>query len=197
MESEGLVKKVIAVYTEIERRLVDKSFRFSQGGATSRTISNFLDELKKEYGTISIDRVVDFCICTAHFYSDKEQRPITHKFGKASIKRFKESKRGKRYYEDVWLEQAGLTRSHFYDMVSDKSAHPQAKYIYVAYEENTKKRLLNQELGYLICQTSTLGWAPLSAACNQCNFTDSCKRETELRYPELYRIRLEHGSKDS
>lgn len=197
MENEKLVKKILTVYTEIEKRLVNKAFKFSQGGATNRTLLKFLGQFEKEFGTISIQRLVDFCICTAHFYHDKPIGQTPQKFGQASIKRFATAKKGKFFYEDQWLEDAGLTRTFFYNLVTNKESHPQAKYIYVEYEEGTKKRMLNKMVGYAICQASTLGWAPKSPTCSQCDFVDRCKKETEAKYPELYRIRLEDGESNS
>lgn len=193
MARERLIKQVMTVYTEIVRRLVDKEFRFSQGGKTTLTISNFLNELEKEYGTITKERLVDFCICTAHVYREREKWTIQQVFGSSSLKRFKESKQGKAYYEDQWLLSVQLTRNYLYNLIADRKEHPQAKYIYISSEEGTKKRLLNQEVGYLLCQTSTLGWSPVSEICKQCMFTQDCMKETQSKYPELFRIRLEYG----
>ena len=194
-KEEKLIKKVITVYTEIERKTGSPTYKFPQGGAAIRTVSEFLKEMRKEYGALSIDRIVDYCIFILHYYHDKDTRPISHKFGKAAIKRFRETKVGKRWHEDMWLEKSDVCRSYFYGLAADKSLHPQAKYIHLPHEENTKQRLLNQEVGYLICQASTLGWSPLSGICSQCNFTDRCMKETEVKYPELYRLRVEHGNK--
>jgi hypothetical protein len=193
MARERQIKQVMTVYTEIVRRLVNKTFRFSQGGKTSRTISKFLNEFEKEYGIITKERLVDFCICTAHIYREREKWTIQQVFGPASLNRFRESKQGKVYYEDKWLSDGQLTRDYLYNLIADRKEHPQAKYIYVSSEEGTKKRLLNQKVGYLLCQTSTLGWSTVSQACNQCVFVQDCMKETQRKYPELYRIRLEYG----
>ena len=193
MASENLIKQIITVYTEIQRRLVDPTFKFSQGGATIRTLSNFLDLFAKEYGTVTKERLVDFCVCTAYAYKNRSMWTVKQAFGPASIKRLKESKQGKAYYEDSWLSNAQLSREYLVNLIIDRREHPQAKYIYVHSEEHSKKRLLNQEVGYLLCQTSTLGWSPVSDACQQCNFTERCKKETQSKFPELYRIRVEYG----
>ncbi|WP_239059473.1 hypothetical protein [Bacteroides sp. 224] len=193
MARERQIKQVMTVYTEIVTRLVDKSFRFSQGGITIRAISKFLDEFEKEYGIITKERLVDFCICAAHTFREREKWTIQQVFGPKSQTRFRESKQGKVYYEDNWLSEAQLTRDYLYNLIADRKEHPQAKYIHVLSEESTKKRLLNQKIGYLLCQTSTLGWSPVSETCEQCNFQQDCKKETQSKYPELYRIRLEYG----
>ena len=196
MARERQIKQVITVYTEIVTRLVNKTFRFSQGGKTTRTISKFLDEFEKEYGTITKERLVDFCICTAHIYRVREKWTIQQVFGPTSLSRFKESKQGKVYYEDKWLSEGQLTREYLYNLIADRKEHPQAKYIHVLSEEGTKRRLLNQRVGYLLCQTSTLGWSPVSETCKQCDFQQECENETQRKYPELYRIRLEYGKRN-
>jgi hypothetical protein len=195
MEKERLIKQVTTVYAEIVTRLVDKTFKFSKGGKTIRIISLFLDRFEKEYGSITKERLVDFCICAAYLYreKEKEQWTIQHVFGQASLNRFRESKHGKTFYEDQWLSTAQLTREYLCHLITDRSEHPHAKYIYVLSEEGTKKRMLNQEAGYLLCRISTLGWSPASETCGQCKFTHDCMQETQCKYPELYRIRLEYG----
>lgn len=183
------------MFTEIARKLLNPSFKFSGGGATERTLTNFIDLMEKEFGVVTAERIVDFCICAAYAFRNTNQWTVKQIFGKASIKRLKEKKHGTEYYEDQWLEEASLNRQDLIAMVADRSTHPQAKYIYVASEEATKKRLLNMDVGYIRCQSSTLGWSPLSESCNQCRFVNLCKKETQRKYPELYRIRIENGNK--
>lgn len=193
MANENLIKQTVIVFTEIQRRLVDPTFKFSQGGATIRTLLNFLDLFAKEFGSVTKERLVDFCVCTAYAYRNRQTWTLKQVFGPASIKRLKESKQGRAYYENSWLSSAQLNREYLVNLIIDRKEHPQAKYIYVHSEEITKKRLLNQEVGYLLCQTSTLGWSPISDACKQCNFIEQCKRTTQSKFPELYRIRVDYG----
>lgn len=196
MASERLIKNTITVYTEIVRRLIDKNFKIVLGGENIRTISSFLEEFTKEYGTVTKERLVDFCICTAHFYRDKKAWSIKQVFGAASMKRFKSAKQGKGYFEDQWLSEEKLNRNYLYNLIADRKDHPQAKYIYMPSEEEIKKRQLNKEVGYLLCQTSTLGWSPVSDTCKQCHYSSECMKETQCKYPELYRIRIEYGKTD-
>ena len=196
MENEKWIKNTIKVFSEIEKKLVDSSFRFSQGGSTARVLSKFIGLFEKEFGAITKERMVDFCICTAHAYRSRETWTINQAFGPSSIKRLKESKRGARYYEDQWLEGGGLSRDALIQLIADRSEHPLAKYIFQESEEQTKMRLLNRPVGFVICQQSTLGWSPLSAACGGCKFIEQCKQETGKKYPELYRIRVEYGERN-
>ena len=193
MESEKWVKKTMKVFSEIEKKLVDSSFRFSQGGSTARVLTKFIVLFEKEFGAVTKERLVDFCICTAHAYKNRESWTVNQAFGPSSIKRLKESKRGARYYEDKWLEEGGITREALIQLIADRSEHPLARYIFLQSEEQTKKRLLNRPVGFAICQSSTLGWSPLSESCGDCNFIEQCKRETDRKYPELFRIRVEYG----
>lgn len=193
MENEKWVKNIITVFTEIETRLVSSDFKFSGGGATIRTLTNFIQLFDKEFGSVTQERLVDFCICTAYAYRSRDNWTIKQAFGPAAIKRLKDSKHGTRYYEDQWLKERDLDRGYLISLITDRSEHPLAKYIYQKSEETTKLRLLNMEVGFAVCQASTLGWSPLSDACHQCKFIEQCKTETEKKYPELYRIRVEYG----
>lgn len=176
-------------------KLLNPDFKFSGGGATARTLTNFLDLMEKEFGVVTAERIVDFCICAAYAFRNTKNWTIKQIFGKSSINRLKDRKHGTEYYEDNWLSEVSLTRSDLIAMVDDRSKHPLAKYIYVASEEISKKRLLNSDVGYIRCQSSTLGWSPLSDSCCQCRFAETCKKETQRKFPELYRIRIENGNK--
>lgn len=195
MVSERQINNFITVYTEIMKRLIDKQYTIRKGGENLKAIGNLFNNLSKEYGTVTGVRLVDFCIFSAYYYRNK---PIQLKqaIGPTAVKKFIQVKAGMIYYQNQWLEDAELTRQKLYDMVIDRSEHPQAKYIYMSSEENVKNRMLNNEAGYFLCQTATLGWTPLSPSCNQCEFAEKCKRETQRKYPELYRIRLENGEKE-
>lgn len=195
MANANWIKDTMKVWTEIVRKTGSPTFSFSRGGATFRTIDKFLDTFANEVcvGNLTAGRLVDFCVCTAHAYKNRKDWTIKQIFGPSSIKRLKESRHGARYYEDSWLKENGLTRGQLIDLIADRSQHPLAKYIFMQAEEATKLRYLNEEVGYVLCQTSTLGWSPVSEACVSCTRADSCKKETAGKFPELYRIRVEYG----
>lgn len=194
MENEKSTTNLITVYTEIIRRLIDPNFRFSKGGATIKKIAKFLDIFEHEFGAVTNERLVDFCVATAYLYKDRAFT-VGHLLGKAAVTRLKTKANGSKFYEDRWLSKAQLSRSQLVDMIKDRSEHPHAKYIFMASEEGTKMRMLNVDVGFTICQLSTLGWSPLSQACQLCNFVEDCKLETQRKYPELYRLRSEHGKR--
>lgn len=193
-EEQRMVSQTIRVFAEIQRRLVNPDFKTPKGGAAVSTVAKFIKSLIKEYGNATSERIVDFCIGTTYVFKNRERWNIAQFFGPKALLRFKERKHGNRFYEDRWLKEKELSRQFFVNLIADKSEHPQAKYIYVQAEETTKHRMLNQDVGFFLCQASTLGWSPLSNACQQCVFIDKCKIETQTKYPELYRIRIEHGN---
>lgn len=192
MANEKLINDTITVYTEIFRRLVKPDFNIVKGGSNLKKISKFLELFEKEFGAITSERLVDFCVAIAFFYRDRKYQ-VGHLFTQSAINRMKSNARGTKFYEDRWLKKGKLSRISLVNMIKDKSSHPQAKYIYMPSEETTKQRMLNLEVGFTICQVSTLGWSPLSPTCQKCKFIEECKAETRKKFPELFRLRSEHG----
>jgi len=175
--------------------LVDHGFDFPQGGKMERQLSQFIQRFEKWCGGVfNTVRMVDYCVFQIH---KNRTSPYQHKlaysaFGVTAFQKYQKlSSKRKKYVEDRWLEGAGLNRSLLCSSISERREHPQAKYVYMAAEESTKKRFHNTEMGYALCCASTLMWSPLSDACSQCRYTDCCKEETARRYPELYRLRQE------
>jgi hypothetical protein len=173
------------MFHEIASKLIYSGYKLPKGGEPTRVVSSALKRLEKQYGTLTGQRIVDYVICAAHAFKDRGYDwKINQVFGPKSMDRFNTDK-GRVYYENKWLNSAGLSRADLLLMIVDRSEHPKAKYILVPSEEGTKMRLLNREVGFVICQTSTLGWAPLSEACSQCRFIEKCKEETQKKYPEI------------
>lgn len=193
MANAKQIKDTIIVCTEIARKLLLPDFKFSKGGATLRTLGNFIDLISKEFGAVTPERLVDVLISSAYAFKSRPEAYKTQAFGPAAIKRYAEQKRGILFYQNEWLESGNLSRAKLLAMIQDRSVHPLSKYIFMQSEEGTKMRHLNEEVGYLVCQLSTMGWSPVSAACSECGRSESCKKETAGKYPELYRIREEYG----
>lgn len=183
------------VFTQIAVNLINPGFRFSNGGAPIRIVTQALERLEKKCGGLSRERIVDYCVSSAYAFKNRgTEWTINQAFGPKSVQRYNSDK-GLRYYENKWLASENITREDLMSLIEDRSQHPQAKYIYLPMEEATKARALNSDAGFLICQSSTLGWSPESECCNQCRFTEECKIETNRKYPEIYRLRLENGIK--
>lgn len=81
--------------------------------------------------------------------------------------------------------------------VAARGARPFAasssKFLYPEYEDATKCRRIGTEAGLYVCSLSTLLWTPLSPVCRECTMAEKCREMTCERYPELYRLRVEHG----
>ena len=197
METEERLKRQIKiVYTEIIKKLVDPSFKFPEGGKVDRKLSGFIQKFSKVYGgEFSTTRLVDYCVFQIHKnrQSPHQQSLAPNTFGDTALKKYQQmASKQKTYAENKWLEEAKLTRSYLYSLISNtKKKHPLSKYIYMASEEATKKKCLNTKVGLIICSTSTLMWSPFSETCGQCKNASECKTITSMKYPELYRIRIE------
>lgn len=200
VSEERLIKQIKSIYTEIEKRLVDPSFKFPNGGATNKKLSKWIKDFSNLCGgDINSSRIVDYCIFQIHKNRNAQfqQKLAPNVFGKTALDKYKQmSSREKAFMENQWLSEAQLTRAYLNSLISEqKQEHPQAKYIYMEAEESTKKRCLNTQVGYTICQISTLMWSPFSETCNMCTNAQDCMKETERKYPELYRIRIEKYGK--
>lgn len=195
MVHEYLVRQTLKMFHEIARKLIHPDYKLPQGGEPTRIVRNALNRLEKVYGTLTAQRIVDYVVCAAYAFKDRgSDWKINQVFGPKSIERFNSDK-GRVYYENKWLQSENLNRGNLLGMIVDRSEHPKAKYIFLPSEEGTKLRLLNRDVGFVVCQTSTLGWSPLSEACSQCEYVEKCKQETQKKYPEIFRLRIEYGNK--
>lgn len=196
MENEGLIKKFTKVYVEIERKCLHPQFSFPGGGKVNREMEAFTRQLNDRFGEVSDSRVVDYCVCIAHYWRDlKRQWRPSFSFGPKAIQRYIDFKNGKRYYEDEWLKGHGLSRSYLESLIMDTSNHPLTRYVYMEAEEMTKARAQRIGAYVALCFKSTLLWSPFSPSCQKCERSDICKQYTNNVYPELYRIRLEKWQK--
>jgi hypothetical protein len=192
-------KYAVRVFSFLMREMVEPSFRFP-GGIAERQISDCLEKLDDGTGSLSHEKIVDFCICQVHviacFGRDymAKWKP-SHSFGKKALERFARSHRAGRYYEDRWLGEKGLSRGAILELFRDRSAHPLAKFIYPQSEDRTKKRHRGSKAGLYVCSVSTLMWTPFSPVCANCPNAEACREMTRRRYPELYRIREQEHAK--
>ena len=193
-KEERLIKEIKQIYTVIVKKMIDSTFQFPGGGAVNRQLSTFITEFTKLCGgNYNASRMVDYCVFQTHKnrLASFQKNLASKAFGQTALKKYNEmSSKEKKYMEDKWLSEANLSRSSLNSLICKKE-HPLAKYIYMQSEEGTKKRNVSTDVGFLICSTSTLMWSPFSPTCELCKNVDKCKIETEKRYPELYRIRME------
>jgi hypothetical protein len=195
---EQEMKMIRTVYTEIVRQSIDPSFAFPQGGQVDRKLSQFIVKFSEMCGgEFNTFRLVDYCVFQIHKNRESpHQRSIAPLvFGDANLKKYLSmSSKQKTYMEDKWLSEAKLTRGALNSLIN-KREHPHAKYIYMPSDECTKKRCLNTDVGFFLCLISTLMWSPFSPTCQICTNADQCVEETKMKYPELYRLRVEKYEK--
>jgi hypothetical protein len=197
MEKQEKIDYVIRVFSFLMKRTVFPSFAFPGGGRAGKALAGCIESLESFFqGEPGEERMIDYCICQVYaisrFAQDYLQKwNATHSFGKKAMERFKQNSPGKRYYEDIWLKRHGLSRAGLSEQFRDRSSHPLQKFIFPEYEEKTKLRMLNSEVGFYICTISTLLWTPFSPVCRKCNHAEKCREIACRKYPELYRIRME------
>lgn len=193
MAQEEQIKQLKTVFTVLVKNLIAPSFNLSEGGATKKILARFIDYIEKEFGDVAEERLVDVCVFIAYIHRGKLYTPASM-FSKTNLKRYADGKRGWRFYENEWLATKGLSRSDLVKKIANRKKHPLSEFIYMPSEECRKLRLHGTKAGFLMCQSSTLGWSPLSEACKTCPFTDACQIFTKESYPELFRIRLEYAT---
>ena len=185
------------LFTLLMRRTLDEWFRFPGGGLARRAVDGCMEVLAGGAEAPSREKVVDFCVCQVYAltFDAKMLRGWTpaHSFGRKALERFARNTSTHRYWEDRWLKEHGLARGGLLHEVRDRSQHPLAKFLYPEYEDATKRRRIGTEAGLYVCSLSTLLWTPLSPVCQECAMTEKCREMTCERYPELYRLRVEHG----
>lgn len=196
MATDATIRGAVALFTLLVQRLVLPDFRFPKGEAARRTVGLCLQELRRA-GALSGERLADFCICSACALSSfgeeylRRRWRVSHSFGPRARERFEGSTPARRYREDRSLHEAGLVREALPALLRGRREHPLQPYVDPTYEEPTKRRALGTEAGYYICGVSTLLWNPRSAACTDCPYIAACRRRTQARYGELYRLRCE------
>lgn len=186
-------------FTLLMRRTLWPGFRFPGGGSAERAVKAYAEALQCTYGVLSAERIADFCICQAYVISGygeeyRHRWQPAHSFGTKALERFAAATPARRYYEDRWLHSYDLSREEL-AAEAERGEHPLARFVFPAWEEPTKRRLLSTEAGYLICGSSTLLWAPQSPACARCRSSVRCRERTQRLYPELYRLRCEASRK--
>ena len=191
---EEAVKKVASLFATISKKVYEEPYHLPGGGKNLSIVKNGLMLLEKEYGSLTEERIADYCIAMIHYrYKDGDTKFPTLNliFGKTSLERYLDFKAGKKYFEDMWLNDYGLSKSSLLSSISDCKEHPLSKYIYIESEEVTKKRSVANKFGVIFCNRTTTLFTPFSATCESCFDKEKCKRMTQEAYPELYRLRIE------
>lgn len=197
METNESINYSMRVFTFLMKKTLAPSFEFPGGGIALRSVTSGLNLLEASCKSdLSAERLNDYCICQVYAISRFDEDylrkwKVSHSFGKKAIERFEKSNKGKKHFEDKWLKAAGMSRSGLLIEFRDRSEHPLMKFIFPEYEENTKKRMHSSEVGFYLCQISTLLWTPFSPSCQTCKNEARCKEVCSKKYAELYRLRLD------
>lgn len=184
------------------RRCIDRKWRFP-GGPNLIALEVGVKNLQKlwPYEGIADDRIVDYIVYQVYrtrqnFENGYGWQP-NFLFTDYSIDKYRRQfidesgKSGMNYYINQWLNDAELTSGDLVKIIEDPKPNSMRKYIYMESEEQTKRRFLNTEAGFMLCQRSTTGWAPMSETCGRCEYQEQCEQATEKRLPELVRLRRE------
>ena len=194
MERDRKHKLIKHVFNFLMQETTRKDFALSRGGKTDLIINNCLDMLEKKYGNIGPKKIIDYCICQVYVANKYEHTlkygTVFHFFGDKAVGRFVNSPQGIAYYEDKWLKEHSLSRANLVKRFGDEIENPLHRFVFPEYEERTKKRVLNQEAGFIICLSSTLLWTPFSATCLSCRWQERCKQAARDMYPKLYSLRI-------
>lgn len=198
-QKDRRVEDVIRVFSALIKQSISSGFKISRGGQSVSTLESWVSAMEQEYGSLSKERIVDYCVCQAYQMSRQMEEADLKKWkthltfspnGKA-WNRYKESDKRIKYYEDKWLSEIGLNRQKLLSLIKDRSKHPLSGLIITDYEELTKSRNLGTDVGYYICEKQTLLYTPFSKSCQQCALSSECIERTQAIYPELYRVRKE------
>lgn len=199
MVSVEQATRVRAAINRVITSLIGQKYKVPEGGQTLAVIQKGIDKINKllfPYSDMADDRIIDYVVY--HLYLKREPRwgiSITDLFTDYAINKYRQQfmsengKSGINYFINQWLDDAYLTRSALVKMIEKPKPHKMSKFIYLESEELIKKRFYNTEMGYMLCQRSTTGYAPRSSSCQGCRFTSRCQENTDKKYPELLRLR--------
>lgn len=178
---------------------MEKKYKLVEGEQTLGIIENGLKSMRIKLwpGGMSDERITDYIVyhlyrrrssCFLFYASDLFSDNAIGKYYNQFLG--PDRRPGMNYYIDQWLTEGDLSRQKITNMLATPKPSKLHGLIYMPSEELTKKRFLNTENGYMLCQSSTTGWAPRSECCQQCKYQNECRTDTKLKFPELVRLRL-------
>lgn len=209
MESQKQAIRVRSAINKIILELIGREYKIPDGGQPLVVIERGIKKINQylfPYSDMANDRIIDYLVYA--LYLKREPRfhfTVNDLFGDYTISRYRaqfmseNGKSGMNFYINRWLDEAGLSRPLLTKMIEKPRPHKMSKFIYMESEELIKKRFLNTDMGYMLCQRSTTGWTPRSRNCQICKNVEQCMYVTEQKYPELVRLRrkdFENGKKD-
>ncbi len=202
MELQERTIRVSRMIEAVIRRCIKPKYRFP-GGPNLIVLENGMKKLSVlwPYEGIADERVVDYLVYQIYRTRETLEKGYGWKpdflFSDYSLTKYRKQfiddggKSGMNYYINQWLDSYELSRGELVKMIEEPKPNSLRKYVYMESEEVTKRRFLNTECGYLLCQRNTTGWAPQSDTCKICDYKKQCEQATGKRLPELVRLRKE------
>lgn len=202
MELQDSTIRLSKMIETVIRRCIDPKWRFP-GGPNLVALELDVQVLSKlwPYEGIADERIVDYAVYqiyrTRHTLEQRLAWQPHYMFTDYAVDKYRHQfmseagKSGINYYINRWLDEYELSRTDLVKMIEEPKPNSLKKYVYMESEEVTKRRFLNTEGGYLLCQRSTTGWAPQSDTCKKCDYQKQCEQATAKRLPELVRLRKE------
>lgn len=170
------------VMSELASRAWDMSFPSSAVAAAER-----LSELmRRRHITVGDARIVDYCVFAARLYDRSANRFARNLFSEATMRKFAEAGAASRIWEDRWLEGHGISRIGLIALIAPHEETYPEHLLGSGFDEGTRRRRLNKDGGFLICQTGTIGWSPRSESCGMCIHSQRCREISVKRYPSLH-----------
>lgn len=190
----------------VVKRTIEPKWKFTESGRVLLYLQDGINSLPNLFGIAKIDdgRIVDYLvyqIYRARTAILNGTWQYTWLFSRAAMDKYQkqflaaDGKSGMNYYIDQWLYEAELSRGQLTSIIAKPKPNPLRNMVYMPSEEPIKKRFLNTEAGFALCQSTTTGWSPLSDACRQCDNWVECGKNTAKKYPELMRFRKEEYGK--
>ena len=201
MEFQKQATRVREAINKVIAALINPTYRIPGGGQSLQTIISGIGKINKElfpYSDMATDRIVDFFVYQLYIKRETRYRlTVEDIFSDYAIGKYRkqflseDGKSGINYYINLWLASESITRASLVGMIDTSKQHRLQKYVYLESEELIKKRFYGTDMGYMLCQRSTTGWAPQSDTCRQCRYSEECRTTTAKKFPELYRLRLQ------
>ena len=163
MERKEWIDGCRRLFTRLVRTTVWADFVFPTGGKSDRQLGMCFDGLCREVVSVSAERLSDFCICQTYAISG---------------------------YDTAYRRKWNVSHSFGKKAIGRYLRSGKER----RYREDRWLKsfgLSRHDLARAVEALSTLMWTPFSPSCSKCAKAEPCRRRTQARYPELYRIRCE------
>lgn len=204
MQEDNKAYKTVQMFEYLVKNAIREDYVLPPTPSIVHDFKRGLARVRIMFGidSMSDERIVDFFTYQVYRFRDLIEDPsanwsvlwcVSDNACEKYRKQFIDSggKSGMRYFINEWLEEKGVSKERLRVIIAPPKKNSMRQFVYMPSEEPVKMRFHNTHNGLLLCLGNTTGWSPKSAACGSCINVDKCKKETSVKYPELYRIRFE------